>query len=67
MSNFKHLYRACGGEINPETLENFRLAIPEFHEFMRLAREFFAPRGKPGTQHEDRDEEHEATMSIKEI
>ena len=59
MAKYDHLERACGGAINPESLENFRRAIPQFHNFMQEARAFFAPRGKPGAQHEHLGEEHD--------
>lgn len=64
MANYDHLERACGGSINPDTLENFRLAIPEFHEFMKLAREFFAPR-KTGLHHDRDDEDQHYGMTTK--
>jgi len=34
MSKFAHLEAACGGSINPETLERFAKAMREYEAFM---------------------------------
>lgn len=41
MSRFENLKKACGGSINPESLEEFEKAMREYKEFMGGMRELF--------------------------
>jgi hypothetical protein len=40
---FENLEAACGGAINPETLEKFQAAMKEYTEFMYGLNALFAP------------------------
>lgn len=44
MNTFENLEHACGGRINPESLERFRLAMREYHLFMKQLGELLAPK-----------------------
>lgn len=47
MSDYKRLEKACGGFINPESLEEFEMAMREYKRFMGGMREMF---GEPANE-----------------
>ncbi|WP_375762510.1 hypothetical protein ACE10W_04795 [Bradyrhizobium sp. B025] len=46
MAKYENLMACCDGMITVEKLERFELAIVEFEEFMKIAKEMFAPASK---------------------
>jgi hypothetical protein len=50
---FKHLTAACGGKLNPDTLEVFQRAMAEYEVFMDGMRRMFAPRDQPCNEQDE--------------
>ena len=46
MGTYENLTACCDGTITVEKLERFELAMVEFEEFMKVAKQMFAPVSK---------------------